>query len=377
MRIGIISGEYPPMRGGVGACAHILAHRFNQAGHEVAILTAPEGQDEKLSTTHTRWTLNRLYNIRRWVQQERLDVVNLHYQTAAFQMSPWIHFMPEVVRPLVPLITTFHDLRFPYLFPKATPLRTWIVNRLARQSSWSVVTNHEDANHLDWLITHSLIPIGSNILTESSTIHTKQSSSFELVYFGFLNDSKGVDILYLAVARLRQDGIPIHLTMVGDRIGSSDPSNHAYAQQLDTLAEQLDIHSSLTWTGYTTEEVVAQYLAQADVVVLPYRDGASFRRGTLMAAVHHGCAIVTTTPRVSVPEFIHEDNMLLATPADPNDLADQLARLYYDEPLRSHLQKQAYGLRERFQWDKIAHDYLNLLSLLVATASIRTHTADR
>lgn len=374
MRIGIISGEYPPMRGGVGACAHILAHRFKQYGHEVAILTAPEGQDDKLSTTHTRWTLNQLHSIRRWIRQEQLEVVHLHYQTAAFQMSPWIHFMPEVIRPVVPLVTTFHDLRFPYLFPKANRLRTWIVNRLARQSNWAVVTNHEDASRLDWLITHSLIPIGSNILIESPTVHTRQPSSlaFELVYFGFLNESKGVDTLYRAVAQLHQQGIATHLTMVGDRIGSSDPSNHAYAQQLDTLAEQLGIQMSLTWTGYTTEEAVAQYLTQANVVVLPYRDGASFRRGTLMAAIHHGCAIVTTTPRVSIPEFVHEDNMLFTTPDDPNDLADKLIRLYEDESLRLHLQKNVYALQERFNWDKIAHDYLNLFSLLVATTSIAT-----
>ncbi len=372
MKIGIISGEYPPMRGGVGACAHILAHRYAQQGHEVAILTAPDGLDETLSTTHTRWTPNRMLAIQRWIKQERIEIVHLHYQTAAFQMSPWIHFLPEVIRPLVPLVTTFHDLRFPYLFPKAHFLRTWIVNRLARQSNWAVVTNHEDANRLDWLITHSLIPIGSNILTASPLTQRERqpSTPFQLVYFGFLNDSKGVDTLYHALAHLNQDGIPAQLTMVGDPFGSSDPSNRAYAQQLDRLAQQLSIQPQLTWTGYIPEEAVGQHLAQADAVVLPYRDGASLRRGTLMAAIHYGCAIVTTTPRVSIPEFVHEDNMLLTSSDSPDELANTLGRLYHDKALRMHLQERVYTLREQFNWDKIAQDYLNLFALLITTTSM-------
>ena len=44
--------------------------------------------------------------------------MNIQYQTAAYGMSPFIHFLPDALRP-IPVVTTFHDLRFPYLFPKA------------------------------------------------------------------------------------------------------------------------------------------------------------------------------------------------------------------------------------------------------------------
>lgn len=89
-----------------------------------------------------------------------------------------------------------------------------------------------------------------------------------------------------------------------------------------------------------------------------------------MAAIHYGCAIVTTTPRVSIAEFVHEDNMLLASPDSPDELANTLARLYHDRDLRLNLREQVYALREQFNWDKIAQDYLNLFALLIATTSI-------
>jgi hypothetical protein len=61
---------------------------------------------------------------------------------------------------------TFHDLRVPYLFPKAGPLRRWIVYHLARSAEGVIATNDEDFHRL---LTEArprrlaLIPIGSNI----------------------------------------------------------------------------------------------------------------------------------------------------------------------------------------------------------------------
>src|SRR5690606_6298896 len=91
----------------------------------------------------------------------RLDMVNLHFQTAAYQMSPFIHWLPDMVQ--TPVVTTFHDLRFPYLLPKAGPLRDWIVMRLARASEGIVSTNHEDFERLKHLPRAALIPIGSSV----------------------------------------------------------------------------------------------------------------------------------------------------------------------------------------------------------------------
>ena len=40
--------------------------------------------------------------------------------------------------------TTFHDLRPPYLFPKAGPLRDYVTHRLARASDAVIGTNGSD-----------------------------------------------------------------------------------------------------------------------------------------------------------------------------------------------------------------------------------------
>src|SRR5690606_9338702 len=124
-------------------------------------------------------------------------------------------------------VTTFHDLRFPYLFPKAGKLRDWIVMHLAKSSDGVIATNHEDLQALSNLRS-AMIPIGSNILS-SKTIQPKSwrekinvtEDEFLLAHFGFINHSKGIDTLLQAIAALNNPRIK--LLMIGGRTGASDP----------------------------------------------------------------------------------------------------------------------------------------------------------
>ena len=143
MRIAFITGEFPPMPGGVGDFTRILAERLQALAHDVHILSRQGTRHDKLPvSTVGGWGAGSLPRIRAWVRRIKPDVVNLQFQTAAYGMSPFIHFLPDFVA--APVVTTFHDLRFPYLFPKAGPLRDWIVMRLARSSAAVISTNQED-----------------------------------------------------------------------------------------------------------------------------------------------------------------------------------------------------------------------------------------
>jgi glycosyltransferase involved in cell wall biosynthesis len=108
------------------------------------------------------------------------------------------------------------------------------------------------------------------------------------------------------------------------------------------------------WTGYTPPEEVSANLLAADVVVLPYRDGASFRRGSFMAALAHGRPIVSTHPPVHLPELRDGENVLLVPPDDPDAVAAAMARLATNPALRQRLGEGAEALAREFTWDRIA-----------------------
>ena len=365
MRIGIVSGEFPPMTGGVGACSQILARRLSALGHELRILSGPRAASDEfpLACVPANWGLPALTALRRWARHHRLEIVNLQFQTAAFNMSPCIHFLPHAF-PGVPLVTTFHDLRVPWLFPKAGPLRRYILHHLARSSAAVISTNHEDHARLRPLARRAtLIPIGSNILAQRPADfdaaawrrrHGLAPDETLLAWFGLVNHSKGLETLLASLSELRAAGLPFRLALIGGGPGDSDRSNRAFSAALDARIARLQLEPALLRTGYLPDREVAAWLWASDLVVLPYRDGASFRRGTLMAAIRHGCATVTTIPRVSIPDFAHGHNLWLLPPADAPALTAALRHLAASPPTRARLRQGAAQLAARFDWDDIA-----------------------
>lgn len=380
MRIGIVTGEYPPMQGGVGAYTAILAQALANAGHLVRICTptathrAPSDHSNvHIDTIITRWDCRALQQVRTWAQAQQLDIVNIEFQTAAFDMSPWIHFLPAVLRP-IPVVTTFHDLRVPYLFPKAGKLRQWIVMQLAKSSAGVILTNHEDEQLLSNLPRRALIPIGSNIVKDLGSSFNKSmwrqqahatESDFLIAYFGLANHTKGIDTLIAALSNLRSQGIPAKLAMIGSVAGSSDPTNRTYSEQLNANIDQSGMRPFIHQTGFIDEHEVGAYLTAADVVALPFRDGASFRRGSLMAPIHYGCAIVTTTPAITIPEFQDRQNMLLVRADHVSELTEALRQVYESPELREQLKRGALRLKPLFDWDQIARQTIDLFKQVV------------
>jgi glycosyltransferase involved in cell wall biosynthesis len=282
------------------------------------------------------------------------------------------------------IVTTYHDLRVPYLFPKAGRLRWWAVLALARWSDAVIVTNADDKARLqsfDFVDQIAQIPIGSNIAPNAPENYERDawrarwdvgSDDILLAYFGFLNESKGAETLIRTVARLAHEGQPIKLLMVGGKVGSSDPSNLAYVERIDQLIDMLGIADHVLSTGYIPATEVSANLLAADICVLPYRDGVSLRRGTFMAAIAHGLPVVSTRYPVAkkhIPnpaerwhpaELKGGSNILLVPPDDEEVLADAIARLIASPRLRQHLGEEAKALSARFSWPQIAQQTLEL-----------------
>jgi len=376
MGVGLVTAEYPPDQGGVGDFTHELGQALTELGHQVHVMT-DKSQIPNPKSQIAGVTVHRVVDGWRWGCWEQLlqlahelglDVLNVQYQAAAYGMHPAINLVPRR-REHPRVVVTFHDLKVPYLFPKAGPLRWRVVRALARRADGVIVTNREDYVRLEGEIPTvrlSLIPIGSNIPPVPPPGYDRQAERARwgvgpddllLGYFGFLNESKGGEELMQALAGLRNRGVSAHLLMIGGRVGTSDPANRAYAERVERLIDDLGLRQRVHWTGYARPRLVSAGLLATDVCVLPYRDGVSFRRGTLHACLAHGRAVVTTRPAVPLPEVRDGDNMLLVEPRDADGLADAVARLSAEAEgslLRGRLEAGAAALAAEFTWERIA-----------------------
>ncbi len=384
MRIGLITGEYPPMEGGVGAFTQELARALVAAGHEVHILTdrraRPQTEQRRISALqepvdlgfaqlHPRirhWRWSSLAAIADWAIRYELDVVNIQYQAAAYNMrSPAVNVLPWRLKGVVKTAVTFHDLRVPYLFPKAGRLRETAVRFMARHAHGVIVTNAEDYQALQRLKIEDgrlrQIPIGSNIPTHPSSQseiaairdnYGLTGADYLLGYFGFLNESKGADTLLQALARLEDNA---HLVFVGGQTGSSDPDNNqSFVNQLKRQIDDLGLARRVHWTGFMPDRQVSAHLHAADLMVMPYRDGVSLRRGTLMAVLAHGRSLITTEPATPTPELVHGQNVYLVPPNNPEALAQAIRALSGDKNLQRRLEQGAAQVATLFSWEKIA-----------------------
>ena len=166
-------------------------------------------------------------------------------------------------------------------------------------------------------------------------------------FFGFVNATKGLDTLFEAVRLLREQGVPVQVLIVGGSVGDSDPTNAAYREHLERLIRRLDLDMGdiLLSTGYVEAAEASRALATCDAVALPFTDGASLRRTSLLTALDHGLPVVTTIPRQPIPELQETNALLLVPPNDPPALSDALRRLYAERALRETLGAAAKALR--------------------------------
>lgn len=378
MKIGLITGEYPPQQGGVGDFTRELARALIAAGHEAQVITGCRMHDASCAIEDgitvqraiSSWGRSCWSQVAQIANRDRLEVLNIQYEPAAYAMQVGVNFLPSrwIRRKIkAPIVTTFHDLLVPYLFPNAGPLRWKVVEYLARRSDAVIVTNEEDRARLSSLqsLTSNLhvIPIGSNIdpslAGEFDQVFERarwgiQPDEHILGYFGFLNLSKGGSDLMQALKVSSDRGLPVKLLLIGGRTGSSDPTNAEYAAQVERLIDSLGVKDRVIPTDYLEPPEVSRALLICDAVVLPYVDGASLRRGSLLAALAHGRAIVTTEPRYPIEGLKHEESVLYVPPNDSQALADAVQHVLIDTALRTRLRTKVSEAAKLYTWDRIA-----------------------
>jgi glycosyltransferase involved in cell wall biosynthesis len=426
LHVALLSGEYPPQPGGIGDYTRQLGEALVARGHRVQVFTIHDSQftiydlpDHNRQATGDRrqsdWGFRSWRAISVALAATRPDVLHIQYQTGAYGMHPAINLLPwwlrrQQQRPAIAV--TMHDLLLPYLFPKAGPARRWVTQRLMRDADAVVVTNEEDYAQIaddrrlttdERLRAHSstpssfpiLIPIGSNIPVAPPADYDRAAWRARLLvhadetlvaYFGLLGRSKGVDVLVRALAQLPAS---VRLLLIGGE--ATAPQDRAYATEVEQLVEALGLHDRIVRTGHCAPAEVSAHLLAADMAALPFADGASFRRGSLLAALAHGVPVITTTEegRTTNDErrttndgrWITDDGrtphnlqsainnlqscVLLVPPSNPDALAAAIRRLMGDTALRARLGAAGRALAAQFAWGAIAEQHEALYQMIV------------
>lgn len=176
---------------------------------------------------------------------------------------------------------------------------------------------------------------------------TTNSAIFRIGFLGRLAHSKGIDLIFTAVAKLRDRGIKSQIILCG-----SGPEEAALKQ----LAADLHIAELVIWRGAVPHSQAPTELSQFDVLVLPSRSTATWKEQfghVLIEAMSMGIPVIGSNSGEIANVIGRAD--LVFPEENASLLADLLARLINDPQWRQEAGR--YGLtrvHQRYSHDRIA-----------------------
>lgn len=326
----ILTGTYPPERCGVGDYVRHL-------------LSTPEGKAwTLLYLKGWRWSdlkgnINRL----RLIEDRTL---NLQYPTMGYGTSlvPHLMAMYAVLFLHKRLFVTVHEysqlgwkgkaaLQFLFLFANNVIFTTAFELSLARRHGLSAKKG-------------VVIKINSNI-PASTHIKPMEARQWDAGYFGYIRPLKGIEDFIPVAEALSSEGKRVYI------MGQTQPEFRTFYEPLLRDLEQ----KGIVYIGDKTQEDVADILADTKIMYLPYPDGLSERRGSFLAAVVNGAAVVSTKG-----EFTSKEQKERFTLIEPGKAYDVIISYLKDFTKLSQQQENSLAYATQCvpeSWEQIAGQY--------------------
>lgn len=174
-----------------------------------------------------------------------------------------------------------------------------------------------------------------------------------LLFFGFIRDYKGLDLLLEAMADERVRRLGLKLIVAGEYYGNREK----YESQIKGLG----IESQLVMrTDYIPNEEVRHYFGAADLVVQPYRSAT--QSGISQMAYHFEKPMVVTDVG-GLAEIVPNGKAGYVVSVDAKAIADAIVDFFENDRSTAFEKGVAEG-KKRFSWSQMADGLLELLGKL-------------
>ena len=363
-----------PLRGGIAASSERLAREFQNMGHEVLIFSFslqypgflfpgttqytsdPEPSDLEIRTIiNSVWPLNWI-RVGRTLKNLGPDIIIARY---------WLPFMGPCLGTILKIAKRNGHTHTMALVDNAIPHEKRPGDLLFTRYFLAgvdgfVVMSHsvkQDILNLspDKPVLFNPHPIYDNygppVDKEEARRHLKlKVNGRYLLFFGFIRDYKGLDLLLEALADPRIINMGIELVVAGEYYGRRE--------FYESLIKELDISDRVhAHTHFIPAEEVKYYFGAADVVVQPYRSAT--QSGISQIAYHFEKPMIVTSVG-GLPEIVPHGEAGYITDINPEAIAAAISDFYANDRETA----LAAGVKKRkhlFRWDTLANSFLQLL----------------
>ncbi|HMQ49471.1 MAG TPA: glycosyltransferase [Saprospiraceae bacterium] len=163
-----------------------------------------------------------------------------------------------------------------------------------------------------------------------------------LLFFGFIRDYKGLDLLLEAMRDDRLRKMPIHLLVAGEFYTDPAPYHQMVAQA--ELGDRVSFYGD-----YIPNEQVKYYFGAADLVVQPYKSAT--QSGISQMAYHFGKPMVVT--RVGgLPEIVEHGKAGYVVAVEPAAIADAIAD-FFENQRQKDMESAVHLASQQFSWENM------------------------
>jgi glycosyltransferase involved in cell wall biosynthesis len=358
--IHILTGEYPPTIGGVSDYSALLAAQLAARGEHVHVWVPEGGQSISARGVEVHHTtslaqldrsLNRMPRPRRLIVQwtphsfgrrslnvpltcwlwkrahfnhDRVEVM-VHEAFLAFGEGSWRRNAAAAVHRLMAVLLMDAASKVWISIPAwEKHLRPWCFR---------------GRKPFEWL------PVPGNVVPgdrqpEADEMRARFAPSGQPLVGHFGTFRPDIELLLTpAILALLEAG---HVTVL--LAGRGSDNYHAWF-----TSRHPDLEHRVITSGELPSTELAHVLSACDVMLQPYPDGISTRRGTAMAALALGVPVVTNLGRLSEPLWESSGAVAIASSASPTDLSAEILQILDDCERRSVLAASARELyRVRF-----------------------------
>lgn len=380
MKIGLICPHLPPRICGVGDYTARLATELANQGHSVCIATAEPAPDNiggcEVKSFAMPWASSAFSEMARWFSGKKLDRIILQYTPQLYAPATLgVHpalavFIGRLKRVLgVPIIVTVHEAHYPVGIDARGVLlgvpQFFQFNAIAASADKAFFTytptKEKTARRLFWRKHRfayspvgSNIPVANSISAESRTIFEAVRSAIPekqkiLFHFGGAHPTRQFDFTFKAFQEALSSLGNESVVLVFAGLTRQSCEQVARATGYDNL---LPFIRAL---GVIPSEVASLWLKASTLVLSPFSDGISTRRGSAMAAFAHGCAVIGTRGTSTDASIDWDSFCALAPSNNANAFVDETVGLLTDPARAQALGKRAEQYYENaFSWPVIA-----------------------
>ena len=171
------------------------------------------------------------------------------------------------------------------------------------------------------------------------------------LFFGFIRDYKGLDLLLDAMADRRLKELDVKLIVAGEFYGDPQP----YTDQIARLgiADRVILH-----TQFIADHEVNRYFCAADVVAQPYKSAT--QSGVTQIAFNYDKPMIVT--RVGgLPEIVPDGKVGFVVEPDATSIADALSR-FFSEDWAGRLTDGVRTEKKKYLWSNLTDAILQVSS---------------